>query len=81
MRKEDIHINLLKEILIEAGYTKEQTNLVDYETIVISDDTLYVLLEIDGDGFAINIDTYMNYHNWWTSIERDTKINDIFNDN
>lgn len=80
MKKEDIHINLLKEILIEAGYTKQQADLVDYETISISEDTLYVLLEIDGDGYAINLETYMNYHNWWTSVERNNKINDIFDE-
>ena len=81
MVKEDVHISLLKEILIEAGYSQREADLVDYDTISISDDTLYILLDVDGDGFAFSIEQYMVYHNWWSSIERDRKIKDIFDGN
>ena len=84
IKKEEIHIELLKEILIEQGFSQREVDMVDYDTILISGTgagtSLYIMLDVDGDGFAFSLEQYMVYHNWWTSVERDKKIREIFRD-
>lgn len=82
--EKEIRISLLKEILIEQGYSQREVDMVEQDSILISGTgagtALYIMLDVDGDGFAISLEQYMVYHNWWISVEREEKIRNIFRD-
>lgn len=82
MTKEEIRIGLLHEIMIECGYSKEEVSCIKTETISINGN--YIVLYVDSVElpceFTLKLETYMQYHNWWISIEREQQINDILKD-
>ena len=74
MKKNDLHFLLLKKILMESGYG--ENDYIDYDNIEL--DSEYIYIKINDDEYQLRIENYMKYHNWWTCIERNRKINEIF---
>lgn len=78
LKKEDIHINFIQEVLKLQGYEYQHVNHINYDNISIDDD--YIIVEVDNTEFAISINEYLNYRDWWLALERERQINEILND-
>jgi hypothetical protein len=80
-KKEDVHISLLKEVMEICGYHKSELEDISFDEISLTDDG-YILLKderLDVE-YAFSLEEYIKYSDWWTAIERDKKIDEIFKD-
>jgi len=78
MTKEDIHINFLQEIIELQGYTKKEIEGITLEHIELTSD--YILVKYCEIEIEFLLQEYLNYRDWWISLERERKIKQIFNE-
>ena len=78
MNKEDIHISLLKEVMEICGYHKTELEHFNFDELKIDNGYIVITDERLDTDYAFSMKEYIKYHNWWTSVERDRKIKDIF---
>lgn len=77
----DIHVSMLKEVMEICGYHKEELENISFENLTLTEDG-YILLtdeRLDVE-YAFSLEEYMKYSDWWTAVERDKKIDEIFKD-
>jgi hypothetical protein len=79
MTKQDIHINFLQEVIELQGYTKEEVDGMTIDDIELSDDG-YILVDYNDVKFDLLLKEYLEYRDWWISLERERKIKSILDD-
>ena len=78
MTKQDIHINFLQEVIELQGYTKKEIEGITLEHIELTGD--YILVKYCDIEIEFLLQEYLNYRDWWISLERERKIKQIFNE-
>jgi hypothetical protein len=83
-KKEDIHISLLKEVMEICGYHKSEVEHISLEEISLDyiNNEGYIVIKdpvLDVE-YAFSLEEYIKYSDWWTAVERDKKIDEIFKD-
>jgi hypothetical protein len=79
MNKEDIHINFLQEVIELQGYTKDEVDGMTLDNIELSNDG-YIYVTYNDLRFDLLLKEYLEYRDWWISLERERKINSILHD-
>lgn len=77
----DIHVSMLKEVMEICGYHKEELENISFKNLSLTEDG-YILLtdeRLDVE-YAFSLQEYIKYSDWWTAVERDKKIDEIFKD-
>jgi len=79
MNKEDIHINFLQEVIELQGYTKDEVDDMTLDNVELNNDG-YIYVIYNDLKFDILLKEYLEYRDWWISLERERKINNLFNE-
>jgi hypothetical protein len=79
MNKEDIHINFLQEVIELQGYTKDEVDDMTLDNVELNNDG-YIYVIYNDLKFDILLKEYLEYRDWWISLERERKINKLFNE-
>ena len=77
MTKEDIHINFLQQVIELHGYTKEEVEGMTIDNIELSE-TGYIYVTYNDIRFDLLLKEYLEYRDWWISLERQRKIKFTF---
>ena len=79
MNKEDIHINFLQEVIELQGYTKDEVDGMTLDNVELNNDG-YIYVTYNDLRFDLLLKEYLEYRDWWISLERERKINSILNE-
>jgi len=69
---------LWQEVIELQGYTKKEIEGITLEHIELTSD--YILVKYCEIEIEFLLQEYLNYRDWWISLERERKIKQIFNE-